>query len=125
MLSLFVSGCNDYLEKTCEFRYETFFVCVFCETSWQQTMGGQRRCKHSMEMGGRMLFDEYKKGSSRAKKRFVFIVEIVAHCVEGGAYKVWWLLFDFCYASDYIIVGFCVLVNVRLYKGLMLWADDT
>jgi hypothetical protein len=36
-----------------------------------------------------MLQDEYKKGSSRAKKdRFVFVVETIADCVEGGAYRV-------------------------------------
>ncbi len=27
MLSLFVSGCNDCLEKTCEFKQEILFVC--------------------------------------------------------------------------------------------------
>jgi hypothetical protein len=35
-----------------------------------------------------MLLDEYKKWSLRARKeRFVFVVEIVAICVEGGACK--------------------------------------
>jgi hypothetical protein len=78
-----------------------------------------------METGGRMQFDKYKKGSARAKKdRSMFVVEIVAHYVEGGAYKVWYLLFDFHCTSDYVMVGFCVLVNVRLYKGLMLRAND-
>jgi len=52
-------------------------LCLFvlCETSWQQTMGGQRRCKHAMEMGGRMILDEYKKWSLRAKDMFVFLLQ--------------------------------------------------
>ncbi len=41
---------------------------MLCGTGWQQTMGGQGQCKHSMEKGNRMLQDEYKKGSSKAKK---------------------------------------------------------
>jgi hypothetical protein len=42
-----------------------------------------------MEMGSRMLWYEYKKGNSRAKKdKFVFVVEIVADCVEGRVCKV-------------------------------------
>ncbi len=64
------------------------FVCALCETGWQQTMGGQRRYKHSMGMGGRMMLDEYKKWSLRAKKdRSVFVIETVAICVERRAYK--------------------------------------
>jgi hypothetical protein len=52
-------------------------------------MGGQERYKHSMEKGSRTLQDEYKKGSSRAKKnRSMFIVEIVIDCVEGGACRI-------------------------------------
>jgi hypothetical protein len=52
-------------------------------------MGGQGRYKHSIETKGRLLLDKYKKGSSRAKKDgFVFVVGIVANCVEGGACKV-------------------------------------
>jgi hypothetical protein len=59
MSSLFVSGCNDCLEKTCEFRQETLFVCyVEC---WQQTMGGQGHCKHSMEKENKTMQDKYKK----------------------------------------------------------------
>ncbi len=57
-ISLFVSGCE----------WEILFVCVLCEISWQQTMGGQGHCKHARETGGRMLFEEYKKWSFRAKK---------------------------------------------------------
>ncbi len=35
---------------------------------------------------GRMLLDEYKKWSLRAKKeRSVFVIKIVAVCVDGGA----------------------------------------
>jgi hypothetical protein len=38
-----------------------------------------------METRGRMLLDEYKKWSLRAKKdMFIFVVEIVAVCVKGG-----------------------------------------
>ncbi len=49
-------------------------------------MGGQGRCKHSMERRSRTLQDEYKKGSSRAKKdRFVGFVETIVRCVEWGA----------------------------------------
>ncbi len=45
---------------------------MLCGTGWQQTMGGQGRCKHSMEKGNRTLQNKYKKGSSKAKKdRFV------------------------------------------------------
>ncbi len=57
-------------------------LCLFalCETSWQQTMGGQRCCKHAMEMGGRMSLDEYKKWSLTAKKDMYFFVAV---CVEG------------------------------------------
>ncbi len=52
-------------------------------------MGGQGRCKQSMETGGRMLLDKYKKGSLRAKKdKSMFIVETMANCVEGGACRV-------------------------------------
>ncbi len=59
------------------------FVCVLCETSWQQTMGGQGCCKHSMERESRTLQDGYKKGSSRAKKdMFVVFVESIVDCVE-------------------------------------------
>jgi len=62
---------------------------MLCEIGWQHIMGGQWRCKHSTEKGNRTLHDEYKKGSSRAKKdRCVFIIEIVADCVEKGACKV-------------------------------------
>ncbi len=89
ILSSFVSGCNGCLEKTCEFRWDTLSVCMLCEISWQHTMGGQERYKHSMEKGSRTLQDEYKKGSSRAKKnRSMFIVEIVIDCVEGGACRI-------------------------------------
>jgi len=57
---------------------------VLCETSWQQMMGGQGRCKCAREMGGRMLWDKYKKWSLKAKKdKFVFfVVEIGAVCVK-------------------------------------------
>jgi hypothetical protein len=52
-------------------------------------MGGQGRYKHSMETKGRMLLDKYKKGSSRAKKDdSVFVVGIVANCVERGTCRV-------------------------------------
>ncbi len=74
------------MEKTCEFEQETLFVCVLCGTSWQQAMGGQRHCKHSMERKSKKLQDEYKKGSSRVKKgRSVGFVESIIGCVEGGA----------------------------------------
>ncbi len=33
---------------------------MLCEIGWQQTMGGQGCCKHAMETGGRMTWDEYK-----------------------------------------------------------------
>jgi predicted metal-binding protein len=57
------------LEKSCDFKQATLFVCVLCETSWQQTMQ-----------------DEYKKGSSKAKKdMFVVCVEIVLDCVKWEA----------------------------------------
>jgi hypothetical protein len=44
-------------------------LCLFvlCETCWQQTMGGQGRCKHSMEKGSKTLHGKYKKGSLKAK----------------------------------------------------------
>ncbi len=60
---------------------------MLCETSWQQTMGGQGRCKNASEIGGRMLFDEYKKWSLRAENNMsvFFVVETVVVCVEGGA----------------------------------------
>ncbi len=62
---------------------------MLCEIGWYQRMGGQGRYKHSIETKGRLLLDKYKKGSSRAKKDgFVFVVGIVANCVEGGACKV-------------------------------------
>ncbi len=52
-------------------------------------MGGQERCKHSMEKESKMLQDEYKKGSSRAKKdKSIFVVETVVDCVKGGTCKV-------------------------------------
>ncbi len=72
-----------------------------------------------------MLLDKYKKGSLRAKKdKSMFIVETMANCVEGGACRVQQLLFDFRCTSDYVMASFYVLVSVRLYKGLMLKADD-
>jgi hypothetical protein len=53
-------------------------------------MGGQGRCKHSMEQGNRSLQDEYKKGSSKAKKdRFVVLVASVVDCVESRACRGW------------------------------------
>ncbi len=58
---------------------------MLCETSWQQTMGGQRRFKHARETGGRMLLDEYKTRSLRAKKGRSVFVEIVVVCVEVRA----------------------------------------
>ncbi len=62
---------------------------MLCEIGWQHTMGGQERCKHSMEKESKMLQDEYKKGSSRVKKdKSIFVVETVADCVKGGACKV-------------------------------------
>jgi hypothetical protein len=46
-------------------------------------MGGQGHYKHSMEKGSRMLQDEYKMGSSKAKRdMFVVLVAFVVHCVE-------------------------------------------
>jgi hypothetical protein len=43
-----------------------------------------------METGVRMLLDEYKKWSLRAKKdKSVFVVEIVAVCVEGEVCRNW------------------------------------
>jgi hypothetical protein len=52
-------------------------------------MDAQGRSKHSIEMGGRMLWDEYKKGNSRTKKdMFVFVVETMADCVKGEACRV-------------------------------------
>jgi hypothetical protein len=47
-------------------------------------MDGQGRCKRAREMGGRMLWNKYKKWSLRAKKdKFVFfVVEIGAICVK-------------------------------------------
>jgi hypothetical protein len=50
-------------------------------------MGGQGRCKNASEIGGRMLFDEYKKWSLRAENNMsvFFVVETVVVCVEGGA----------------------------------------
>ncbi len=48
-----------------------------------KTMGGQGCSKHSMERGRKTLQDEYKKGSSRAKKdRSIFLVESIVDCVE-------------------------------------------
>jgi len=42
-----------------------------------------------MEKENKMLQDEYKKGSSRAKKdKSVFVVETVVDCVKGGTCKV-------------------------------------
>jgi hypothetical protein len=59
---------------------------MLCETGWQQAMGGEGRYKHSMERRSRTLQDEYKKGSSRAKKdRFVGFIETIVRCVEWGA----------------------------------------
>jgi hypothetical protein len=48
-------------------------------------MGGQRRFKHARETGGRMLLDEYKTRSLRAKKGRSVFVEIVVVCVEVRA----------------------------------------
>jgi len=56
---------------------------VLCETGWQQIMGGQGCCKHSMERESRTLHDKYKKGSLKAKKvRFVVLVASIVDCVE-------------------------------------------
>jgi hypothetical protein len=41
---------------------------VLCETDWQQIMGGQGRCKHVMETGGRMMWGEDKKWSLKPKE---------------------------------------------------------
>ncbi len=118
MLSLFVIGCDDCMEKTCEFRQETLFVCVLCGIGWQQTMGGQGRCKHSMEKGNKTLQDEYKKGSSKAKKdKFVVLVASIVDCVELGACRDQQLLFNFRSASDYIMVGFVFLLVLGYIKG--------
>jgi hypothetical protein len=48
-------------------------------------MGGQGRCKHAKETGGRMLLDEYNKWNLRAKKDmfvFLLVVETVVVCLE-------------------------------------------
>ncbi len=59
---------------------------MLCETGWQQTMNGQGHCKHARETGDKMLLDEYKKRSLRAKKdKSILIIEIVTVCVKGGA----------------------------------------
>ncbi len=45
--------------------------------------GWPRASKHSMEKGSRTLQDEYKKGSSKAKKdRSVVVVEFVVDYVK-------------------------------------------
>ncbi len=48
----------------------------------------------------------------------MFVVGIVANCVERGTCRVRQLLFDFRYANNYVTVGFCVFTNVKLYKGV-------
>jgi hypothetical protein len=49
-------------------------------------MNGQGHCKHARETGDKMLLDEYKKRSLRAKKdKSILIIEIVTVCVKGGA----------------------------------------
>jgi hypothetical protein len=49
-------------------------------------MDGQGHYKHARETGDKMLLDEYKKRSLKAKKgRSILVIEIVAVCVEGGA----------------------------------------
>jgi len=54
------------------------FVCVLCEIGWQQMMGGQRHCKHAREMGGRMMWDEYKMWSLRAKNdKSIFLLKLL------------------------------------------------
>jgi hypothetical protein len=46
-------------------------------------MGGQGRCKHSMERGNITSYDKYKKGSSKTKKdKVVVLVASVVDCVE-------------------------------------------
>ncbi len=60
---------------------------MLCETGWQQTMGGQGHFKHARETGRRMLLDEYKKRSLRAKKGRSVFVETVVVCVEVKACK--------------------------------------
>ncbi len=68
MLSLLIKSCNDCLEKTCEPRQETLFVCVLCETGWQQTMSSQGNCKHSMERGSRTFRTNIKRGVHRQRR---------------------------------------------------------
>ncbi len=64
------------------------------------------------------MLDEYKKWSLRAKKdRSVFVIETVAICVERRAYKNRQLLFDFHYASDYVMVGFVFLLELGSMRG--------
>jgi hypothetical protein len=50
-------------------------------------MGGQGHFKHARETGRRMLLDEYKKRSLRAKKGRSVFVETVVVCVEVKACK--------------------------------------
>jgi hypothetical protein len=40
ILSLFISGSNDYFKKTCEHWQEALFVCVLCGIDQQQAMDG-------------------------------------------------------------------------------------
>jgi len=49
-------------------------------------MGGQGHCKE----GNRTLQDEYKKGSSKAKKdMYVVLVAFIVDCVGSRACKDW------------------------------------
>ncbi len=65
------------------------FVSMLYGTSWQQTMGGQGRCKHSRKEN-KTLQDKYKKGSSKAKtKSLWFLVASIVDCVELGTCKNW------------------------------------
>jgi hypothetical protein len=51
-------------------------------------MNGQGHCKHAREMGDKMLLDEYKKRSLKAKKdKSTLIIETITVCVKGGGYR--------------------------------------